>query len=265
VGETVSGAAVQGISMLDPRRWGGQSNAPEGYRRGGKTGILWEGPDDDDEKDEDPVPDGDSIRAVSVAETETSAMSVSTAATVSTNVTSISPKKDIYDNLQLLLSLDLTLELIHAARDSLKRVETFVGYPGVYGHRVQDTIEDVAVSLLSVLSDRHIRNGFDQYVTSISMEIALHSQNWNSRAITQMRTYQPPVVQEGGDEVSPASTSVAPLVQFFELVHIGDTIQSIVQVYFDKELVRFIRLPMMNFVYVLRRPHMSMYLISYIA
>lgn len=31
--------------------------------------------------------------------------------------------------------------------------------------------------------------------------------------------------------------SVAPLLQFFELVHIGDTIQSMVQVYFDKELV----------------------------
>lgn len=34
------------------------------------------------------------------------------------------------------------------------------------------------------------------------------------------------------------TTSVAPLLQFFELVHIGDTIQSMVQVYFDKELVR---------------------------
>jgi recyclin-1 len=34
------------------------------------------------------------------------------------------------------------------------------------------------------------------------------------------------------------TTSVAPLLQFFELVHLGDTIQSIVQVYFDKELVR---------------------------
>jgi hypothetical protein len=33
------------------------------------------------------------------------------------------------------------------------------------------------------------------------------------------------------------TTSVAPLMQFFELVHIGDTIQSMVQVYFDKELV----------------------------
>lgn len=33
------------------------------------------------------------------------------------------------------------------------------------------------------------------------------------------------------------TTSVAPLVQFFELVHLGDMIQSMVQVYFDKELV----------------------------
>jgi recyclin-1 len=49
------------------------------------------------------------------------------------------------------------------------------------------------------------------------------------RAITQMGTYKP---AEGDD-----ATSVDPLLQFFELVHIGDTIQSMIQVYFDKELV----------------------------
>lgn len=71
-------------------------------------------------------------------------------------------------------------------------------------------------------------------------------------AIVQMRTFQPPPAVPGsgslpasgplpgGDETSNA---VAPLVQFFELVHIGDTIQSIVQVYFDKELVRQTSLP----------------------
>ena len=68
-----------------------------------------------------------------------------------------------------------------------------------------------------------------------------------------MRTYQPPAIPSGegdtaGESVDTPSessyekststgTSVAPLVQFFELVHIGDMIQSIVQVYFDKELV----------------------------
>jgi hypothetical protein len=39
------------------------------------------------------------------------------------------------------------------------------------------------------------------------------------------------------------ATSVAPLVQFFELVHVGDTIQSMVQVYFEKELVRLTSFP----------------------
>lgn len=58
-----------------------------------------------------------------------------------------------------------------------------------------------------------------------------------------MRTYQPPALSDpssDSDMPAPASTSVAPLVQFFELVHIGDMIQSIVQAYFDKELVRMI-------------------------
>lgn len=34
--------------------------------------------------------------------------------------------------------------------------------------------------------------------------------------------------------------SVAPLVQFFELVHIGDTILQMVQVYYDREMVKYI-------------------------
>ena len=56
-----------------------------------------------------------------------------------------------------------------------------------------------------------------------------------------MRAYQPPALSDSDSDTekpAPASTSVAPLVQFFELVHIGDMIQSIVQVYFNKELVR---------------------------
>lgn len=34
-----------------------------------------------------------------------------------------------------------------------------------------------------------------------------------------------------------ADESVAPLVQFFELVHIGDIIAQMVQVYYDREMV----------------------------
>lgn len=44
-----------------------------------------------------------------------------------------------------------------------------------------------------------------------------------------MKAYKPAEHEE--------TKSVAPLLQFFELVHIGDTMQSMIQVYFDKELV----------------------------
>ena len=45
-----------------------------------------------------------------------------------------------------------------------------------------------------------------------------------------MQAYKPSEHSEVSD--------VAPLVQFFELVHMGDMIQSMVQVYFEKEVVR---------------------------
>lgn len=48
------------------------------------------------------------------------------------------------------------------------------------------------------------------------------------RATEEMGKYKP------ADH--PVDESVAPLVQFFELVHIGDTILQMVQVYYNKEL-----------------------------
>jgi recyclin-1 len=208
---SVSGAAVQGIAMLDPRRWGAEPVASpadyhDKYRRHGDANpVIWASEDDEDDADEK-----------ADERTIASNLSGSTKAEDSD-----SKRKRTYDNLQLLLSLDVTLELIHASRESLKRVETFAGYPGTYGSRVRETIEEVAAEMLMTLGARHLKPGFEL-------------------AIAQMRTHQPPSVEFDGSEEKEKtiSTSVAPLVQFFELVHIGDMIQSIVQVYFDKELVR---------------------------
>lgn len=66
--------------------------------------------------------------------------------------------------LDLLLSLDVALEIIHADRESLKRVETFAGYPGHYGHRVRDTIEELFILMLQALGDQHVSKGFAKYV-----------------------------------------------------------------------------------------------------
>lgn len=116
-----------------------------------------------------------------------------------------------FDRLQLLLSLDTALQLIQADRDSLKRIQTFIRYPGVYGRKVRDAIEEVFLVLLQVLSEKHVCPAFAQ-------------------ATQQMAAYKP---SEHEDVIA-----VAPLVQFFELVHIGDTIQQMVDVYFEKEMVR---------------------------
>jgi recyclin-1 len=145
--------------MLDPRRWGGagQDNGidmKEGYTRGvdSTNVVLWE--------DED-QPDASSERGDD---------------TVTPPTTSSSPQPRrlySYDNLQLLLSLDVTLELIHAARESLKRLEIFVNYPGAPGVRVRETVEEVAGELLGVLGERHVRNGFEAYVITVLVTFAL--------------------------------------------------------------------------------------------
>ncbi|KPV74787.1 uncharacterized protein RHOBADRAFT_27218 [Rhodotorula graminis WP1] len=122
-----------------------------------------------------------------------------------------------FDRLQLLLSLDTALQLLQADRDSLKRIQTFLRFPGTYGRKVHDAIEEVFIVLLQVLNEKHVGPAFD-------------------KARRQMETYKP----EEHDGDTSGGGSVAPLVQFFELVHIGDTIQQMVDVYYEKEMAAYI-------------------------
>lgn len=81
-------------------------------------------------------------------------------ATSNGNATSSLSVAPTFEGLQLLISLDTALSLIHADREALKRVETFSGYPGHYGHRVQDTIEEVFILMVQVMGSKHIVPGF---------------------------------------------------------------------------------------------------------
>ncbi|GAA6007013.1 hypothetical protein JCM10207_009170 [Rhodosporidiobolus poonsookiae] len=121
-----------------------------------------------------------------------------------------------FDRMQLLLSLDVALQLLQADRDSLKRIQTFVRYPGAYGRKVRDAIEEVFIILLQVLSEKHVGPAFE-------------------KARRQMESYRP---EEHEDDSQ--GHAVAPLVQFFELAHIGDTIQQMVDAYFEKEMITYI-------------------------
>ncbi|GJJ14596.1 hypothetical protein Clacol_008862 [Clathrus columnatus] len=193
---TGSNVAVNGIAMLNPQRWGAQT--ANGY----SSNLISESHDyflDSQDQDDEVVKE---TRPASLAESMTSS-------TLTNNSMDSSSINTSFDSFELLLSLDVVLELIHADREALKRVETFQNYPGHYGQKVRETIEELFILLLQALSERHISPGFSQ-------------------ATEQMHTYRPAEHEE--------TTSVAPLLQFFELVHIGDTIQSMIQVYFDKEM-----------------------------
>ncbi|KAN0061873.1 F-box protein: endocytic membrane traffic, recycling ReCYcling 1 [Thecaphora frezii] len=133
-----------------------------------------------------------------------------------------------FSRLQLLLSLDTALQLIQLNRESLKRMETFNSFTGSYGARVKEEIEEIAVLFFQCLSEKHVGPGFE-------------------KASNEIKSWKP---SEHGGSASGSSTEstaaaegeaqVAPLVHFFELVHVGDTIQQMVQVYYDQELSRHI-------------------------
>lgn len=159
--------------------------------------------------------------------------------------------------MQLLLSLDTALQMIHLNRDSIKRIETFASAAAasrkgdlteakttVGGAKltpsstatsaqrfeaINQEIQEVASSFFRCLGERHVAPGF-------------------AKATSQVRAWDPSsttTAHHAQDEKSAASAAdreehVEPLVHFFELVHVGDTIAQMVQVYFDQELSRHI-------------------------
>lgn len=73
--------------------------------------------------------------------------------------TKASPRASV-EALDLLLSLDVSLQLIHATRDATKRLETFAAYPGKTGTRVRETLDEAFCEMLGALGARHIAWGF---------------------------------------------------------------------------------------------------------
>jgi recyclin-1 len=124
--------------------------------------------------------------------------------------------KSSLTQMQLLLSLDTALQVIHVNRDCLKRIETFLKYPLPLGERVRLQIQDVSLLCLRALGEGHINPGFKKATQQI--------QEWSPEEHTKDQDEQ----------------EVEPLIHFFELVHVGDTIAQMVQVYFDQELSRHI-------------------------
>lgn len=116
------------------------------------------------------------------------------------------------EGIRSLFSIEVALNLVHAAKASLERAAWFVRLGGSIGERAREQCEIIFVTLLQALGPKHVKAGFDT-------------------ALDHLSKYNPREVSEHNP------TGVAPLIMFLELVNVGDLIQQMVDVFYEQELV----------------------------
>ncbi len=142
---------MNGLSMLNPQKWAGSNGRGQLLKpEDEKDGVIFEVPEINEKAEVDRSP------SLQVPNSATSLQR----RPASTRPMTPMPDTKSFDRLQLLVSLDTALELIHADRDSLKRAETFAKYPGRSGHKVREAIEEIFILMLKAAGDRHIAPGF---------------------------------------------------------------------------------------------------------
>lgn len=108
-----------------------------------------------------------------------------------------------------LLSLEVALQLIHTCKVSIDRARSFVKFAGRTGEETREQCEMMFGIMISSLGARHVQGGFDL-------------------ALDSLKDFNPRNNKEIGQ--------VQPLVDFLELVHVGDLIQQMVDVFYNQEL-----------------------------
>lgn len=163
------------------------------------------------------------LSSQSPSRSSTPTVSASTATTSTRASTPASGAKANVTQMQLLLSLDTALQVIHVNRDCLKRIETFKKYPSPHGEEVRNAIQEVSLMLFRALGDGHVAPGFAEA----------------TKRIVEWKPEERDAANSSGKD-GQEEPQVEPLVHFFELVHVGDTIAQMVQVYFDEEISKHI-------------------------
>jgi recyclin-1 len=114
------------------------------------------------------------------------------------------------EGIRSLFSIEVALDLTHAAKASIERAALFVRLGGQMGEEAREQCEAIFVALLQILGNRHVKVGFDKAVDHLS--------RYNPR------------------EVSEHQQGVAPLVTFLELVNVGDLISQMIDVFYEQQL-----------------------------
>lgn len=116
------------------------------------------------------------------------------------------------EGIRSLCSIEVALNLVHAAKASLGRAAVFVQLGGQAGGEAREQCENIFVVLLRILGQRHVRLGFE-------------------RAVEHLSHYKPRDVVDHGSQAG-----VAPLVTFIELVNVGDLISQMIDVFYEQQL-----------------------------
>lgn len=115
------------------------------------------------------------------------------------------------EGIKSLFSIEVALDLVHAAKTSLGRAAVFVPLGGQAGGEAREQCEAMFVVLVKILGQTHVRNGFVKAVDHLS--------HYNPREVSDH-----------------SQTGVAPLVTFIELVNVGDLISQMIDVFYEQQL-----------------------------
>ncbi|KAI1351714.1 exocyst complex component Sec10-like protein [Xylaria sp. FL0043] len=115
------------------------------------------------------------------------------------------------EGIKSLFSIEVALDIVHAAKEHLGRAAKFIRLGGQVGEEAREQCEAIFVALVKVLGQTHVKNGFGKAVDHLS--------RYNPREISDHN-----------------QTAVAPLVMFIELVNVGDIISQMIEVFYEQQL-----------------------------
>ncbi|KAI1036915.1 hypothetical protein LB503_003144 [Fusarium chuoi] len=115
------------------------------------------------------------------------------------------------EGIKSLFSIEVALNLVHAAKTSLGRASVFISLGGQAGGEAREQCATIFVVLLRILGQKHVKTGFDMAVDHLS--------HYNPREVNDHN-----------------KAGVAPLVTFIELVNVGDLISQMIDVFYEQQL-----------------------------
>lgn len=124
------------------------------------------------------------------------------------------------EGIKSLFSIEVALNLVHAAKSSLERAAQFVSLGSTVGEQARKQSAAIYVLLLDTIGNRHVKSGFDKAIDHLS---SYNPRATHGRDREKVDQYQQP--------------NVAPLTTFLELVNVGDLIQQMLDVFFESELI----------------------------